>query len=516
MSQPKKQKLTSLSPSLQANTHAIHTKFGGSCDLVIRSFRSDAAPKRKLALLYIDGLVNADLINNSVLAPLMSLQLPSYMEGKGDLLMESLRSCVVAVGAVRDVVSLEEAMQCMTDGLCLILAEGSTVGLMADVNGGNQRAVSIPQTQTVIRGPQHGLVEDIHTNISLVRRIIRSPELHVQMHKIGKQSHSNVAVMYLHGIADEGIVKEVYRRLAAIDIDAILESGYIEEFIQDETFTMFPTLLNTERPDTISASLLEGKVAVLIDGTPMALIAPTTFFSFFQSAEDYYQRYDIASFVRMIRYVAYVVSVLFPALYIAVTTYHQEMLPTTLLISLAAQREGVPFPGLVEALLMEMTFEVLREAGLRMPRAIGPAISIVGALVLGQSAVQAGIVSAGMVIVVSFTAISNFVMPEFNMAATSRIIRFGFMIMAGMLGFFGIFISVMFTLVHLASLRSFGVPYMSPMAPGSTGKGLWRDIFVRIPWWAIVFRSFDLNLRNPRRKRNAKKPPAQRHSGKPK
>ncbi|MBH5316734.1 spore germination protein [Paenibacillus sp. GSMTC-2017] len=514
MSQTKKPTLTPLSPSLKANTDTIHKRFGGSCDLVIRLFQSDAAPRRELGLLYIDGLVNADFINNSVLEPLMSLKLSPHRGEKGDQLIESFRACVVSVGGVRSVATLEEALQFMTDGFCLILAEGSTVALMADVNGGNQRAVNIPQTQTVIRGPQQGLVEDVHTNISLVRRIIRSPDLHVQMHKIGTQTHSNVAVMYLNGVADEGIVREVYRRLAAIDIDGVLESGYIEEFIQDETFTLFPTLLNTERPDTISASLLEGRVAILVDGTPMALIAPTTFFSFFQSAEDYYQRFDIATFVRIIRYVAYVVSMLLPALYIAVTTYHQEMLPTTLLISLAAQREGVPFPGLIEALLMEMTFEVLREAGLRMPRAIGPAISIVGALVLGQSAVQAGIVSAGMVIVVSFTAISNFVMPEFNMAATSRIIRFGFMLMAGMFGFFGIFVSVMFMLVHLVSLRSFGVPYMSPMAPGTKGNGLWHDVFVRIPWWAIMFRPLELNPRNSRRQRNAKRPPSQRHSDK--
>ncbi|MCF2936935.1 spore germination protein [Paenibacillus alkaliterrae] len=507
--------LTPFSPSLHANVQAIRNRFGGSCDLVIRLFSSDAAPERELAIIYVDGIVDSETINESIMEPLMSLKLPQYRYQKGGKLLDALRSCVVSIGSVQEINTMDEALLYMTDGLCIILADGCAAALTADVNGGSQRAVSIAQTQTVIRGPQYGFVENIRTNISLIRRIIRSPDLHVQMHKIGKQTHSNVAVLYLHGIVNEGILKEVYRRLAAIDIDGVLESGYIEEFIQDETFTLFPTLLNTERPDSVAAALLEGRIAVLVDGTPIALMAPTTFFSFFQSPEDYYQRYDIASFVRIIRYVAYIVSMLLPALYIAVTTYHQEMLPTTLLISLAAQREGIPFPGLVEALLMEMTFEVLREAGLRMPRAIGPAISIVGALVLGQSAVQAGIVSAGMVIVVSFTAISNFVMPEFNMAATSRIIRFGFMLMAGMLGFFGIFVSVLFMLIHLTSLRSFGVPYMSPLAPGPTRQGLFRDVFIRLPWWAIVLRPLDMNLRNPKRRPNGKKPPAQRHTDKP-
>ncbi|MBD2871428.1 spore germination protein [Paenibacillus arenilitoris] len=507
--------LTPLSPSLHANVKAVRSRFGGSSDLVVRLFRSDAAPDRELAVVYVDGLVNASTINESIMEPLMGMALPEHAPRKGEKMIDALRGCVVSVGSVREVRTLDEALQGMADGLCLILADGSAAALTADANGGDQRAVTNPQTQTVIRGPQYGFVENIRTNISLVRRIIRSPNLHVQMHKIGRQTNSNVAVLYLHGVVDEGILKEVYRRLADIDIDGVLESGYIEEFIQDETFTLFPTLLNTERPDTVAAALLEGRVAVLVDGTPIALMAPTNFFTFFQSPEDFYQRYDIASFVRIIRYAAFIVSMLLPALYIAVTTYHQEMLPTTLLISLAAQREGIPFPGLIEALLMELTFEVLREAGLRMPRAIGPAISIVGALVLGQSAVQAGIVSAGMVIVVSFTAISNFVMPESNMAATSRILRFAFMLMAGMLGFFGIFISVLFMLIHMTSLRSFGVPYMSPMAPGPKKQGLWRDVFVRLPWWAVVLRPLDMKLRNPKRRPNGRKPAAQRHSDNP-
>ncbi len=506
---------TPLSPSLQANADAIRSRFGGSFDLVVRLFRSDATPSRELALIYIDGIVDAETVNVSIMEPLMSMQLPQHAHTKGTKLLEALRDCIVSVGSVGEMFTLEEALQAVSDGLCLIVAEGCTSVLTASVTGGEQRSVTIPQTQTVIRGPQYGFVENIRTNISLVRRIIRSSDLHVQMHKIGRQTHTDVAVLYLNGVVDEGVLKEVYRRLGDIDIDGVLESGYIEEFIQDETFTLFPTILNTERPDTVASILLEGRVAIMVDGTPIALMAPITFFSFFQSPEDYYQRFDIATLVRVIRYVAFIVSILLPALYIAVTTFHQEMLPTTLLISIAAQREGVPFPGLVEALLMEMTFEVLREAGLRMPRAIGPAISIVGALVLGQSAVQAGIVSAVMVIVVSFTAISNFVMPEFNMGAASRIIRFIFMVMAGMFGFFGIFISVLVMLVHLVSLRSFGVPYMSPMAPGSASQSAFRDMFIRLPWWAMIYRPFELQLRNPRRLANRRKPPAQRHSDNP-
>ncbi|OUS76953.1 spore germination protein [Paenibacillus sp. MY03] len=501
--------------SLKANVRAIYERFGGSSDLVVRLFRSDAAPERELALMYIRGIVDESTINESVLSPLMSMQLPKPAGKEEPGLLEALRTSILSVGQVKDVLMLEEAIQLMTGGMCLIAAEGHAAVLMAGVGGGEQRSVDSALTQTVIRGPQRGFVEDLNTNVSLIRRIIRSPNLHVQTHKIGSETHTDVAVLYMNGIADEAVVKEVYRRLADIEIDGVLESGYIEEFIQDETFTLFPTLMNTERPDTVAASLLEGRVAIVVEGTPIALIAPITLFNFFQSTEDYYHRFDIASFVRMIRYGAYAVSMLLPALYIAVTTFHQELLPTTLLISLAAQREGVPFPGLVEALLMVLAFEVLSEAGFRMPRAIGSAISIIGALVLGQAAVQAGIVSAGIVIVVSFTAIASFVMPEFNIAATSRIIRFGLMLVAGFLGFFGLFIAILFILVHLASLRSFGVPYMSPVAPGASFRGLWRDVFVRIPWWAIVLRPQDLKLRNPKRMKRSKRPIAQRQIKKP-
>ena len=231
--------------------------------------------------------------------------------------------------------------------------------------------------------------------------------------------------MFIKGIVNDKVVEEVRKRLDRIDIDGILESGYIEELIQDETYTPFPTVYNTERPDVIAAGLLEGRIAILVDGTPFVLLVPALFTQYFQSAEDYYQRSDFG-LLRMLRYLALFIALLGPSLYIAITTFHQEMLPTALLISLAAQREGVPFPAFIEALMMEVTFEILREAGVRMPRAVGQAVSIVGALVIGQAAVEAGIVSAAMVIVVSITAIANFSFPSFNMAISIRILRFVF------------------------------------------------------------------------------------------
>jgi spore germination protein KA len=300
--------------------------------------------------------------------------------------------------------------------------------------------------------------------------------------------------VYIKEVANDKIVEEVHKRLDNIDIDGILESGYIEELIQDETFTPFPTMINTERPDIVAAGLLEGRIAILVDGTPFALLLPALFVHFFQASEDYYQRFDIGTLLRMLRYLSFFLTLLVPSVYVAATTFHQEMLPTPLLISLAAQREGVPFPAVVEAMMMEVTFEILREAGVRMPRAVGQAISIVGALVLGEAAVQAGIVSPVMVIVVSITAISSFVSPTFNMAIATRIIRFIFMLLAATFGLYGIAVGLLAMALHLCSLRSFGIPYMSPMAPLIAADQ--RDTIIRFPHWAFFKRPRLINQKD--------------------
>jgi spore germination protein KA len=295
--------------------------------------------------------------------------------------------------------------------------------------------------------------------------------------QVGSVTHTEVAIMYLNGTAKQEIIDEVRRRLQNIDYESILESGYIENLIEEQTYTPFPTLFNTERPDTVAAHILEGRIAVFVDGTPFALVAPTTFFMFFQSAEDYYHRTDVSSGIRLLRYISLFISMFGPSIYIASITFHQEMIPTPLLLSLASQRESVPFPALVEALIMEVSFEILREAGIRMPRAIGQAVSIVGALVLGQAAVQAGIVSSAMVIVVALTGISSFTTPSFNAALSIRLLRFAVMFCSAFLGFFGIAMFSILMIAHMCGLRSFGEPYLSPLTP-LRGNEL-KDTFVR-------------------------------------
>ncbi|MFC5703092.1 spore germination protein [Cohnella faecalis] len=468
---------------VNANVRWIREKLGDSRDLVVRTLSEAGTKKAHTAFVFLGTMVDEQIVNQVVLQPLLDLLYGQHKQPSPSERFHLVRNHALPVGQVLEQRSLDEILKQILLGNSILFIAGHPAALIAGTTGGESRSVEEPSSQTVIRGPKESFTENFKTNLSLIRRRLKSQKLRIEYREIGTETMTNVAMIYMEGIAQDGIVREVRSRLDRIDTDAILESGYIEEFIQDETFTFFPTMQNTERPDAIAAGLLEGQVALVVDGTPFVLIMPATFTKFFQSSEDYYQRFDVATFLRLIRYGAFFVSMLLPSLYIAVTTFHQEMLPTSLLISLAAQREGVPFPALFEAFLMEITFEVLREAGVRMPRVIGPAISIVGALVLGQAAVQAGLVSAAMVIVVSFTAIANFVIPSLNMSIAARLIRFVMMLLGGTLGLFGIMSGLMVLLTHLVAMRSFGVPYFSPFAPFIWSN--WKDVFIRVPQWAM-------------------------------
>ncbi|WP_081949418.1 spore germination protein [Paenibacillus durus] len=466
-----------LEASLAANLAEIKRRIGHSADVVFRSLSNPSSDSPSMSFIYIDGLVNSDLVSQAVIQPLTDN--PLLKEKRPEEAFLLIKEQILPVGGLQECKTVESLLGMLFEGNAIILLDGSKVALSASTSFWEKRSVTEPTSQGVIRGPKEGFTESLRTCTSMLRRRLKTADLRVEQFKIGRRTQTSVALVYLQGIASEQVLAEIRKRLDAIDTDGILESNYIEELIQDGGLTPFPTILDTERPDAMAGGILEGQVGIIIDGTPFALLAPATFFSFFQSSEDYYQRFDISSFLRLIRYSAFFVSMLLPALYIAITTFHQEMLPTTLLISLAAQREGVPFPAFIEALLMELTFDVLREAGIRMPRAIGPAVSIVGALVLGQAAVQAGLVSAAMVIVVSFTAISNFVIPSMAISNAIRLIRFLMMLFAGTLGLLGIMSFLMVLLIHMVSLQSFGVPYLSPIAP--MNPGYLKDIIIRTP-----------------------------------
>lgn len=494
-----------LKKSLHENVQLIRKKLGNSSDLIIREIRIGKESNIKLALFYTDGLADSIALNNFILEPLMlemrKTELAQKISTNPNITLQLIKEEVLSVGGIKDVYDLETLLTTILGGDIVVLLDGSTKGLIVGMRDWEGRGVQEPSAQMVIRGPKEGFSESIRTNTALIRRRIKDSNLWLETKPIGRITKTDVSIMYIKGIVNDKVLEEVHKRLNQIDIDGILETGYIEELIEDETYTPFPTVYNTERPDVVAAGLLEGRIAILVDGTPFVLLVPALFGQFLQAAEDYYQRWDIGNLLRILRYIALAISLLGPSLYIAVTTFHQEMLPTPLLVNLAAQREGVPFPAFVEAIMMEVTFEILREAGVRMPRAIGQAVSIVGALVIGQAAVEAGIVSAAMVIVVSITAISSFVIPSFNMAISIRILRFGLMGLAASFGLFGITVGIIGLLLHMASLRSFGIPYMSPFGPFIPSDQ--KDMIFRVPIWGMFSRPRLISQKNVIREQNS-------------
>ncbi|WP_230191637.1 MULTISPECIES: spore germination protein [unclassified Paenibacillus] len=476
----------------------IESTLGNSEDFVNREIRFEIdGMSMRTSILYMDGLADTKSIQNFILETLMSSNKHIEMDSRN--VLDVLKERVLTVGDIADVRDFDKLFDSLLSGEVILLFDGFAEGLTIDMKSSEKRPVQEASGEAVIRGPREGFIENIRTNTSLIRKKINDPNLWLETFTIGRITKTKVSIMYINGIADEKVVEEVRARMNRIDVDGILESGYIEEYIQDETYTPFPTMNNTERPDVVAGALLEGRIAILVDGTPFVLLVPSLFIQFFQSAEDYYHRADISSLIRALRFLGFFLAMLGPSLYIAITTFHQEMIPTALLISLASQREGVPFPAFVEALLMEVTFEILRESGVRMPKAMGQAVSIVGTLVIGTAAVDAGIVSAAMVIVVAITAIASFVIPAFNASIAARMIRFLFMALAASFGLFGVLVGLIALILHLCSLRSFGVPFMSPVGPFILEDQ--KDTLVRLPFWALLTRPRFIHSHNSIRQR---------------
>ncbi len=461
------------------NIEKIKNELGDPSDLIINVIKFDSY---QVASLYIDNITDISIINS------LSIEISEMLEAKDNKEDSSPEGRFDLIYAyLTGFRKAEEGSDFNT--LCTDLLDGKTILLL---EGGDRflsiksfsvegRAVEEPTTQSIVRGPKEGFIEKAGINIALVRKRIKNKALRVENLLSGSVTNTKIALMYIDGIARKDIVDEIRNRIEKIKIDGILDSGYIEELIKDDRYSIFPEFLNSERPDAITAELLEGKVAIFVDGTSYVLTAPVLFVEFLQASEDYYHHFIVSSLIRLIRYMALFLTTFVPAAYVALITFHQEMIPTPLLISVAAQREGVPFPALVEAFLMEGVFEILREAGVRMPRVIGPAISIVGALVLGQAAVEAGIVSAVMVIIVSITAISSFAVPNYSMSNAIRMIRFGFLLLSGMFGLYGIFMGFIALILHLCKLKSIGIPYMTPFTPKT--KHALNDTIIRYPLW---------------------------------
>lgn len=482
--------------SLGENLENLRNILNNSSDIVVCEFDFGDNRKTKGALLYIDGMVDKDTLQKNVLQPLMYDALLLTEKSSVDLSDADIiyKNLLTACDKLK-VALLRDMLDYLMTGCTILLIDGSEEALVINAKKWESRGVDEPETETIVRGPREGFTEDLRVNMTLLRRKIKNTDFCFEIMKIGEKTKTEVCIAYLKSIADPGLIKEIKARLQRIRTDAILESGYIEQFIEDAPYSIYPTIGNSEKPDKVAAKILEGRAAILVDGTPFVLTAPMLFIESLQTAEDYYSRTFFSSFIRMIRFISYIISIFSPAIYVALTVFHQELIPTKLLVSIAAGREPVPFPAVVEAGFMVVTFDILREAGVRLPRPVGSAVSIAGALVLGQSAVTAGLISPIMVIVVATTAISSFVVPAQTDSAS--ILRYIYLALAGLAGGFGIIMGLLVNLTYITSVRSFGTPYFSPIAPLVFSD--LKDTFIRMPLWTLNKRPRSITGRDSER-----------------
>lgn len=471
-----------LTKSIEKNISLFQNIFSGDETLIIRRFQNKYLPSAKCCLLYFEGMVNPEILNENIIQPVLCNDLTEKISGSH--LLEELQYKVIVSNNVQETPDLNKMLDSMIYGDTVFLLEGCDKALIINSKGWKSRAIQEPESSKVVRGPREGFTESIIVNLSLVRRKIKNPDLKFKFKEIGERTRTKTCICYLESLALESILKELELRLDKIEIDAILDSGYIQELIRDEPFSPFETVGASERPDIIAAKLLEGRIALFVDGSPFVLTVPYVVAETFQSNEDYYNNYIFASINRLFRASATILSISIPGIFLAVTTYHQEMLPTPLLLSISASRQGVPFPTVVSLFVMLAIFDILREAGTRMPIPIGQAVNIVGTLVLGQAAVEAKLVSAPVVIVTALTGILTLM--NINLIGPIIILRFLLLMASSFLGIYGFIFGFILVNIHLMTIRSFGVPYMLNLTSVKNHNA--QDIWIRAPWWSMILR----------------------------
>ncbi len=473
---PKQENNKNLSPHLQKNIEEIQDLFQGAQDLLFKEFYLGGRPSWKVAVIYLESMVDENIVHQYITEPLMIWSRPAFAEELMDEdVIKEAASKLIPAQDMQEITTLNDIVINLLEGNTVFLIDGSRSALAVEAKGWPSRGVQEPMVEVTLRGPRHSFTETLMDNVALIRRHLKNAGLVNEHMSIGRKSKTDIRVMYLRDIAQPEIVNEVKRRLESIDTDLITDSGVIQNLITDHPYSLFPTIRSTERPDTAASELNEGRVVVLVDNTPFALVMPITFYTIFTSPDDHYGNFHVASTLRGVRFSGFVISTFFTPFYVALSSFHQELIPLPLLLNIAATQQGVPFPIGLSAFLAELVLEILREAGVRLPQQFGPAVSIVGALVLGQAAIQAGFISPGVVIVVTTAAIASFATPRTEAAISFRLLRFPFLFLAMALGFYGIAFGVVIMIYHLASLKSFGIPYYDMYTPGrvsTLGEGI--------------------------------------------
>ena len=456
---------------------AVRARFGDSPDVRVRELACGPFAWR-VTCVYLEGLVDRKTLDDDVIKPLLQPTWPEPLPKAPELQWLALH--ILATPDAEQISGVDAAAGSLLSGKALLFLAAAEGALALEVQGGESRAVEEPKIESSLRGPRVGFVEELATNIALLRRTLPTPDLRLEPLHVGWAAPTGVTLVYLSQRAEPKLVDEVRRRILHTRTAAVLESRVLEEQLTATRWSPFPLLDHTERPDRVAAGLLEGRVAILTSGTPNVLLAPTTMWHLLQAPEDYYSPPAFGSFARFMRFLGMLAVLFMPAAYTAVISFHHEMLPTPLALSLQAGRARVPFPAVVEALILELVFEAIREAGLRLPRPAGQAIGIVGALLLGEAGIRAGLVSPMKVIIVAVTGMASFTIPNYSLGMAVRVLRFPLLFAGGMLGIFGVMTAALVLLYHLTSLHSFGVPYLAPLAPARPEEA--GAVFLRPPW----------------------------------
>ncbi len=491
-----------ISKNLEKNITIIENAFQNCGDIVKRHFFVGEKKDIAVYMIYTDNIVNGSAIEESILTNIMNR---CRIDGKKEGMLKRLNEEVIAIGEMNEVKTFQEIFDAVLLGDTILLMDGNDIALQASTKGFPSRGVSEAKTEVVVQGPKDAFTEIGATNIVLIRRRIRDTKLKVKRTKVGKRSKTDVAILYMEDIVRKEILQEVEYKINQIDIDVILDSGYIDQLLENRWLSPFPQLQMTERPDKAASALLEGRVVIVIDNAPFVVIAPATLNVFFQAAEDYYDRWEIMSFIRLIRYCAGFLAVALPGLYIALTVFHPSMLPTNLALKIAETRQNIPFPAVGEILIMELAFELLREAGIRLPSPVSSTIGIVGGIIIGQAAVEAGIVSPSVVIVSALTGICTFVIPNIALVSGLRLTKYIVLIFSAFLGLYGFWLALILMLIHMASLKSFHIPFLYPFCSASVNNyNDLEDSIFRLPLWFMKKRPIFSNDKHRQREKGGK------------
>lgn len=449
-------------------------------------------------LIYLNGSACINTLTKDIIKPLMESTAKNISE---DIVTDIINIIITNKNAEK-ISTITDITKAIVKGNTILLINGYKNGISISTTEFEHRNVEKPINENVIKGPKEGFVESAQVNRSLIRKHLKYENLITESIEVGEKSKNDVYMMYVEGIADSELIKTVRKKITNIKTDSLSNVSMLEQFIEDKAHSLISTSLYTERPDRGVAFLNEGHIILLLDGSPACLIVPVTFWSFFHAAEDQYQRWAYGNFIRIIRLLAMFIALLTPALYVAITNFHGEMVPSDLAVSIASAREILPFPVILEVLLMEVSFELIREAGIRVPTTIGPTIGIVGALILGQAAVEANLVSPILVIIVAITGLSSFAIPETTLSYTIRIARFIFLMSGAFWGFLGISLCLTVGLAYMLSITSFGVPYMSPIAPYYPSS---KDTYTRTTMRKQWLRPTNITKSNLRRRKSKRK-----------